>query len=228
MLAAFRLALRRALLACAITIPLVACAQLPPPVLAEQIDLIRHGESEDNPDTGQPVVQLSGSIRSSSGKVLSGWNAVPLTMRGVHEALLAGEALKAREPQSAAPLRQALWLYSPQLRTQQTLAGVLAGAGIAEPAMLVAARPDTRLMERSAGSLTNLTWTQAGAVWDEMKKGRDAAVFKSAAAGYPNGESLEAVYRRASLAVDEALRENRRVVVISHELTIKALLSHLL
>jgi len=222
-----RLVIARGLAAAALAFSLAAAAQ-PRPMLAEQVDLIRHGESEDNPDAGQPIVHLSGRISASPGKVLSGWNAVPLTMRGVHQAVQAGEVLKAREPAAAVPMKHALWIYSPLLRTQQTLAGVLAGAGLADGAMLQAARPDTRLFERSAGTLTNLTWEQAAGTWDEMKKGRDAGVFRSAAFGYPGGESLESVYRRSSVALDEALRENRRVVIVSHELTIKTMLAHLL
>jgi broad specificity phosphatase PhoE len=220
------MSLFRSLLLCAAL--LFASVGQAQPVVAEQIDLIRHGESEDNPDTGQPVVQLSGHIVASSGKVLSGWNAAPLTMRGVAQAVQAGEALKAREAQAVVPLREAAWVYSPLLRTQQTLAGVLTGAGIADPSMLRRAEPDTRLFERSAGVLTNLTWEQAAARWDEMKKGREAAVFQHADAAYPGGESLALVHARAAAALDERLARHRRVVVVSHELTIKALLSHLL
>jgi broad specificity phosphatase PhoE len=89
-------------------------------------------------------------------------------------------------------------------------------------------RPDTRLFERSAGELTGLTWEEAGRQWPEMKKGKAAAVFQQAAAAYPRGESLELVYRRAAEALDEAIATEQRVVVISHELTLKALLAHLM
>lgn len=217
----------RSLLLCAALL-VASAASLAQAVMAEQIDLIRHGESEDNPDSGQPVVQLSGHIVPSGGKVLSGWNAAPLTMRGVAQAVQAGEALKAREASAAVPLRDATWVYSPLLRTQQTLAGVLAGADIADASMLNRAEPDTRLFERSAGVLTNLTWEQAAARWDEMKKGKGAAVFHHADAAYPGGESLALVHARAAAALDERLAQHRRVIVVSHELTIKALLSHLL
>lgn len=197
-------------------------------VIAEQIDLIRHGESEDNADKGQPVVSLLGKITPSAGKVLSGWNASSLTMRGVAQAVQAGEALKARDKLAVLPMSQALWVYSPQLRTQQTLAGVLTGAGLATAEMLQLSRPDTRVQERSAGRLTNLTWDQAALVWDEMKKGRDASVFRHADAAYPEGESLALVYQRAAAALDDYVTQNRRVIVVSHELTIKAMISHLL
>ena len=59
-----------------------------------------------------------------------------------------------------------------------------------------------------------------------MQKGRDAAVFRQTSAGYPRGESLADVYRRATTALGEAMQQEKRSVVISHELTIKALLSH--
>ncbi|TFV98614.1 histidine phosphatase family protein, partial [Oxalobacteraceae bacterium OM1] len=151
-----------------------------------------------------------------------------LTMRGVAQAVRAGEALKARDASAAAPLSQALWVYSPQLRAQQTLAGVLTGAGMADASTLAAARPDTRMMERSAGDVTNLTWEQAAEVWPEMKKGREARVFSSAEFSYPNGESLAVVYRRSSAALEDYMRQSKRVVIVSHELTIKAMLAHLL
>jgi broad specificity phosphatase PhoE len=198
------------------------------PVVAEEIDLIRHGESEDNLDAGKPVVSLSGRIMPSSGKILSGWNAASLTMRGVAQAVKAGETLKAADAAAAVPLSQAVWVYSPQLRTQQTLAGVLTGAGMADAATLAAARPDTRVMERSAGDVTNLTWEQAADVWPEMKKGKAARVFHNAEFGYPNGESLALVYKRSAAALDDYMRQSKRVVIVSHELTIKAMLAHLL
>ena len=196
--------------------------------VAEQIDLIRHGESEDNLDAGQPVVSLSGRIMPSPGKILSGWNAASLTMRGVAQAVKAGETLKAADASAAVPVSQAMWVYSPQLRTQQTLAGVLTGAGMADAATMAAAKPDTRVMERSAGDVTNLTWEQAAEVWPEMKKGKAARVFHSAEFGYPNGESLALVYKRSAAALEDYMRQSKRVVIVSHELTIKAMLAHLL
>jgi len=36
------------------------------------------------------------------------------------------------------------------------------------------------------------------------------------------------VYQRSSAALDEYMAQGRRVIVVSHELTIKALLAHLL
>ena len=204
----------------------LASAQTIQPPLAERIDLIRHGESEDNPDQGQPVARLDGSIAASRGKVLSGWNASSLTMRGVAQAVKTGELLRAQDKNAATPLRDALWIYSPLLRTRQTLSGVLVGAALDQPAA-VRQRPDTRLFERSAGDLTNLTWDEAAHVWPEMNKARNAAVFKQAGAAYPHGESLEMVYRRATAALDDAIANEHRVIVVSHELTIKAMVAYL-
>ena len=197
------------------------------PILAERIDLIRHGESEDNPDRGQVVARLDGRLESSRGKVLSGWNSSSLTMLGVSQAVKAGEALRTQDSADASSLKEALWLYSPLLRTRQTLTGVLVGARLASDTNL-RLRPETRLFERSAGELSSLTWEEAARLWPEMQKGRDASVFRQATAGYPRGESLADVYRRASSALDEAMREGKRIVVVSHELTIKTLLAHLL
>jgi broad specificity phosphatase PhoE len=197
-------------------------------IVADEVDLIRHGESDDNLDAGQPIVELSGKIVASPGKVLSGWNSVSLTMLGVAQAVQAGQSLKAHESQASVPMREAVWVYSPQLRTQQTLAGVLTGAGLASPAMLLHCQPDTRMQERSAGAVTNMTWEEAATVWDEMKKGRDADIFLHVDAAYPAGESMAMVYRRASASLDEHMLQGRRVIVVSHELTIKALLAHLL
>ena len=197
------------------------------PLIAERIDLIRHGESEDNLEQGQTVTRLDGTLLPSRGKVLSGWNAASLTMRGVAQAVKAGELLRAWDKREKVALRDALWLYSPLLRTRQTLTGVLLGAELTE-LNSVKIRADTRLFERSAGSLTNLTWEEAGAIWPEMKRGRNATVFTRAEASYPDGESLASVYLRAADALDEALSKERRVIVVSHELTIKAILAHLL
>ena len=100
------------------------------PILAERIDLIRHGESEDNPDRGQVVARLDGRLESSRGKVLSGWNSSSLTMLGVSQAVKAGEALRTQDSADASSLKEALWLYSPLLRTRQTLTGVLVGVTV--------------------------------------------------------------------------------------------------
>ena len=201
-------------------------AQTAKPVIAERIDLIRHGESEDNPDKGLPIARLDGTLMASRGKVLSGWNSASLTMLGVSQAVRAGEALAQQDKNAAIPMKDALWLYSPLLRTRQTLTGVLVGAKLANTQGLKV-RPDTRLFERSAGDVTNLTWDEAALVWPEMQKGRQASVFNQAAAGYPNGESLEVVYRRAATAVEEAVTSEQRVIIISHEITIKAIVAHL-
>jgi broad specificity phosphatase PhoE len=204
----------------------VSLADLARPVVAERIDLIRHGESEDNPVKGQPVARLDGTLGASRGKILSGWNSASLTMLGVSQAVRAGEALQQQEKNASTKLRDSLWIYSPLLRTRQTLTAVLVGARLSDAAGLKV-RPDTRLFERSAGEVTNLTWDEAAQIWPEMKKGRSASVFSSVNASYPNGESLEMVYRRASAAIDEAIASERRVIVVSHELTIKALVAHL-
>ena len=221
-----RAACRATLVAVFILASMVSFAGAVQPVVAERIDLIRHGESEDNPDQGKPIARLDGTLMASRGKVLSGWNSASLTMLGVSQAVRAGEVLLQQEKDASTKLRDALWLYSPLLRTRQTLSGVLVGARLAnEPALH--SRPDTRLFERSAGDVTNLTWGEAAQVWPEMKKGRNALVFSRIDAAYPNGESLEMVYRRASSAIDEAIASERRVIVVSHELTIKALVAHL-
>ena len=211
------------LLSCFSTMPM---AQASSALVAERIDLIRHGESEDNADQGKPVSRLDGSITPSRGKVLSGWNSSSLTLLGVSQAVKAGETLLQQDKNARVKMRDALWLYSPLLRTKQTFSGVLVGAGLADSTSLKS-RPDTRLFERSAGDVTNLTWEEAALRWPEMKKGRQAAVFNQATAGYPNGESLDMVYRRAAAAIDEAIASERRIIVISHELTIKTLVAHL-
>ncbi len=216
-----------------LTIAVLACgsglAGAAQPVLAERIDLIRHGESEDNVDKDKLIARLDGVLAPSKGKVLSGWNSASLTLLGASQAVRAGENLLLQEKNAQAgnvKLRDALWLYSPLLRTRQTLAGVLLGARLTnEPNVKI--RPDTRLFERSAGDLTNLTWEEAALRWPEMEKGRQASVFNRVDAAYPNGESLAIVYRRAAAAIDAAMAGERRIIVISHELTIKALVAYL-
>jgi broad specificity phosphatase PhoE len=221
-----RVTCRAAVFALFMLISTIAFADLAKPVVAERIDLIRHGESEDNADQGKPIARLDGTLMASRGKILSGWNSASLTMLGVSQAVRAGEVLLQQEKGATTKLRDAFWLYSPLLRTRQTLTAVLVGARLADDTG-VRTRPDTRLFERSAGDVTNLTWDEAARIWPKMQKGRDAAVFKRADASYPNGESLETVYRRAAQAIDEAIASERRIIVISHELTIKALVAHL-
>lgn len=208
--------------------PLVNSVNAEQASIAEEITFVRHGQSEDNLDAGQLVVSLSGKTYTSRGKALSGWNSASLTMQGVSEAVQAGELLKALDESSLVPLKDSKWVYSPLLRAEQTLAGVMLGAGLINQIEQLSVIPDTRLMERSAGFLTSLTWIEASKIWPELKKGKEAPVFTNVSFSYPNGESLSDVYRRSAEAIDEHARTHRRVIFVSHELTIKAMLAHLL
>ena len=161
---------RASALLCGVLLAASASFAIAQPVLAERIDLIRHGESEDNPDRGQTIARLDGRLENSRGKVLSGWNASSLTLLGASQAVKAGEALRTQDSADARSLKEALWLYSPLLRTRQTLSGVLVGARLANETGL-RLRPEPRLFERSAGELTSLTWEEAALRWPEMQKG---------------------------------------------------------
>ena len=192
-------------------------------VKQKEVVLIRHGQTGDNVDVGEVIYGIDGNITVSPGKKLSGWNSVSLTALGISQAVNAGGLLL---EQTQLYLDKAVFVSSPQLRVQQTLGGVLCGLGF-NPQNLQMTN-DTRVMERSAGVLTSLTWAEAAMRWEPMKAGKNAPVFNDYLAQYPQGESLEMVYNRASTALDEYLENNQVIVIVSHEMTIKAMMSHLL
>ncbi len=183
--------------------------------------LCRHGHTPDNAESGEIVTSLDGNSFVSQGKRLSGWNATPLSMLGASQAISAGRSLLQFTWAS-----DAHWLCSPQLRAKQTLAGVICGSGLNPSTLRV--REITALMERSAGDLTGMTWAQAGLEWPEMLRGKSANVFTDVDAPYPEGESLRDVHTRASAAIHRFFAIGDDLVVVSHELTIKALLAELL
>jgi broad specificity phosphatase PhoE len=182
---------------------------------------VRHGQTKDNIAEGGVGYALDGASFTSRGKALSGWNGVPLTMLGVSQACGAGAQLLA----VGLKLDQALWVLSPQRRVELTFAGICAGAGLNDRDLRVVVDPG--VMERSAGSVTSMTRSDASEIWIPMKAGADASVFVDHEAAYPRGESLQCVYTRAMDALAHYLPQSDLVIVVSHELTIKAMISGL-
>jgi broad specificity phosphatase PhoE len=185
----------------------------------KQVLVVRHQLSYDNPEKGAQLDLLDGTLETSAGKRLSGWNAAPLLRRGYQGAVETGRCL----PDWVV---EALWTVSPQLRTVQTFEGLLEGKGLSKSEVQWV--QECGIMERSAGLLTGLTWDEGSAVWPELLKGKQASVFTDIHGAYPRGESLADVYVRASDALDYFTSRYDRLVVVSHELTIKAMFDHLL
>jgi broad specificity phosphatase PhoE len=183
--------------------------------------LCRHGHTRDNAELGELVQLLDGGCMVSEGKVLSGQNAVSLSTLGLSQAVAAGQSLL-----DWPWAKDALWLCSPQLRAMQTLSGICCGARLNQRQLRL--RQTTGLMERDAGDVTGLTWSEAAEVWPEMSRGKDASTFTDADAPYPGGESLRMVHARAIAAVARHLATDNRLVVVCHELTVKALLAEFL
>jgi broad specificity phosphatase PhoE len=184
--------------------------------------MFRHGQSTGNIPEGETVFDLEGNFFLSKGKQLSGWDGASLTMEGLAQAFQAGGTARREHGW----LQEALWVVSPQRRTRQTFAAIAAGAGLNMGSLNLVF--DNRIRERSAGNLQSLTWPAAAERWPEMAKGGNASVFHDVDATYPGGESLRMVFERATQAFDQHLMLSNRLVVVSHEMTLKALLSGLL
>jgi broad specificity phosphatase PhoE len=187
-----------------------------------RVVFIRHGHTLDNSLAGELLFATDGTCTISQGKVLSGWNAVSLSMLGISQAVNAGVLLS----QSGIDIAGARWVVSPQYRVQQTFAGVCCGANI-NPACL-SVFVETGVMERSAGSLTSMERVASSSVWSPMAGGSNAPVFCDAQASYPRGESLADVYVRAMEALSFHMGCSEVVIVVAHEMTIKCMLSGLI
>lgn len=197
--------------------------------------VIRHGETPDNRVFGSKIRLATGDVILSKGKVLSGKNDIGLTRTGWEQAKVAGRRL--REHPDAEKLRNleiTKWICSPLRRTRETLLGVLAGFCGDDEAMFSAILDSVEyidgIAERDPGEdLRNKTWYQAGEIWPEMKKERDASVFHEVDARYPgeNGESVEIVNDRSMPPLLKAFKSYENVVEVGHEVTISGQITEL-
>lgn len=173
-----------------------------------RIVLIRHGESLGN---------LDESVYTRTPD----W-CIPLTERGVQEAVAAGRGLRRYlEPPDA----NAFFYHSPYLRARMTLDGIL---GQLDPAKVVAVREEPRVSEQQFGNL------QSVALMQEAKRDRNS--FGRFYFRFPDGESALDVYSRVSSFIAtiyrdvDAMRSERlltnetNIVVVAHGLSARVLI----
>lgn len=173
----------------------------------------------------------------------TGWTDIPLTAVGICEAELAGHRL------AAAGFRFDEAHVSRLRRTRQSALAVLAVAGDAAAPM----RADWRLNERHYGALQGMNKREIFAAWGETRSRAwwrgyresppplhkddprhprfDARYADLDAALLPAGESLADCQRRVLPCWREALlpriAAGRRLLVVSHGNTLRALVMHL-
>lgn len=163
------------------------------------IRCIRHGESEANVQQPDPT--------------LVGNHSIPLTSRGVEQARATGAQL------GAETLRSALLYCSPYTRTRQTLRSLLQGANV-DPAS-VRIFEDPRLRELDHGYEPV----------DEQRQQR--GVHGSFYYRYRGGESPADCYDRCCTFLTDLFQQierkaNNRVIIVSHSLTIRCLVTRFL
>jgi broad specificity phosphatase PhoE len=156
------------------------------------IKLVRHGTSKAN--TGEMDPQVMGDFR------------IPLADLGIEQAVGAGKTL------GAGFLDGALVYTSPYLRAQQTLSGLLKGAGL--PAEAVKVYEDPRLREVDHG-YADIEQQQ------KMRETHGWFYYR-----YSGGESPADCFDRTSGFLEgmmrQVLRKNtERVLIVTHGLTIR-------
>ncbi len=167
--------------------------------------------------TGAPTKLLllrHGQTEMSVDRRYSGRGDVPLTGLGQRQADAAAKRLAGmdgvRTEAGVAPI-----VASPLARTRQTAEAVAAATG-GEPSYL------DGLLETDFGAWEGLTFSEAAEKYARLHRRwlGDSSVEP------PEGESLDAAFRRVTGARDEILREHAgsTVVVVSHVTPIKALL----
>jgi phosphoserine phosphatase len=142
---------------------------------------------------------------------MQGWRDSALTERGVrharsHAALLEREAVQAL-------------VVSPLGRARETAAIINARLGLPT-------RIDARLKERSYGDWEGLTLDEIERRWPDewADRRRDPFHFRP-----PGGESLADLIARIAAAIDEVSgHDAERVAIVSHGMTGRALLAHVL
>lgn len=185
--------------------------------------LVRHGQTLDNVDEGQPIRHSDGRITPSPGKKYSGKNDVELSGLGEEQAVEGGQTLRHRR--SWAQIRDGKWIKSGLRRTDQTADGVLLGFGDENHAIRDKMITDVRFQERDPGdALRGKTWKEGAKIWPELAKGRDAVIFKKADAAFPGGQSLEMVTDEAYPAFEEQTKDSEYTTIVGHELMFKGLI----
>lgn len=161
----------------------------------ESITLVRHGESRAN--TRELTVGEHGD------------HAIPLTEEGVRQARATGERL--------APLLRAspLVYCSPYARTRETLENLLVGAGIALAPEKVYEDPRLREVEHGYGTIEDYERQQP------LRERHGWFYYR-----FESGESPADCYDRVSTFVESlwrqaARKDARRVLIVSHGLTIR-------
>lgn len=167
--------------------------------------------------TGSPTKLLllrHGQTEMSVDRRYSGRGDVPLTDLGQRQAVAAAKRLAGmdgvRTEAGAAPI-----VASPLTRTRQTAEAVAAATG-GEPSYL------DGLLETDFGAWEGLTFSEAAEKYAQLHRRwlGDSTVEP------PDGESLDAAFRRVTAARDEILDRHAgsTVIVVSHVTPIKALL----
>lgn len=167
--------------------------------------------------TGSPTKLLllrHGQTEMSVDRRYSGRGDVPLTDLGQRQAAAAAKRLAGmdgvRTGAGAAPI-----VASPLTRTRQTAEAVAAATG-GEPSYL------DGLLETDFGAWEGLTFSEAAEKYAQLHRRwlGDSTVEP------PEGESLDAAFRRVTAARDEILDRHAgsTVIVVSHVTPIKALL----
>ncbi len=157
------------------------------------IKLVRHGESEEN----------VGHVKSRE----IGDPSIPLSVHGATQAVQAGRTI-GREF-----LDGALVYTSPYRRTRETLAGILAGAGVAD-------RTDLRVYEDPRLREVEHGYDEVEAQ-EELRKVHGWFYYR-----FRGGESPADCYDRTSNFLESMMRQAERksadrVLIVTHGLTIR-------
>ena len=166
-----------------------------------EIVLVRHGESKANLKPGTP----EHAVPQTDGDHL-----IPLTEEGRRQARDRGRAL------GADFIRDALVYRSPYVRTRQTLAGILEGAGLTEDDIRIFEDPRLREMEHGFVGDWKTVEDQDG-----LRDIHGRFFYR-----FHTGESPADCYDRVSTFLESMMRQverkrKKRVLVVSHGLTIR-------
>lgn len=173
----------------------------------ESILLVRHAQSKAN--TRELVPMQHGD------------QVIPLSDEGTRQAKALGKELEPYLRGGADNARPIVYC-SPYMRTRQTLEGVLDGAGMTRKQLLVYEDPRLREVDRGYGSAE-------GFVAQQVLRERHGWFYYR----FDGGESPADCYDRVSAFVDSMFRQaerkgSRRILIVSHGLTIRCLVMRFL
>ena len=166
-----------------------------------EIRLVRHGESHANLEPGTP----EHAVPQTDGDHL-----IPLTELGHEQARKRGRAIGAEY------IRDALIYRSPYVRTRQTLAGILEGAGLEEDDVRIFEDPRLREMEHGFEGDWGTVEDQ-----DDLRDIHGRFFYR-----FRTGESPADCYDRVSTFLESMMRQverkrKNRILIVSHGLTIR-------